>query len=129
MTISKNNTGRFASTDYEVLEEFQINDDNHIKFVKCKLNTGRTHQIRVHMNHIGCPLLGDMLYGKQKIEKVENKNLKKFIIDNFINNGRQALHAKRLGFYHPGIKERITFETEFPKDFECFLRILRGQNK
>ena len=94
MTISKNNTGRFASTDYEVLEEFQINDDNYIKFVKCKLNTGRTHQIRVQMSHIGCPLLGDMLYGKQKIEKVDNKNLKKFIIDNFINNGRQALHAK-----------------------------------
>ena len=75
MTISKNNTGRFASTDYEVLEEFRINDDNYIKFVKCKLNTGRTHQIRVQMSHIGCPLLGDMLYGKQKIEKVDNKNL------------------------------------------------------
>ena len=66
MTISKNNTGRFASTDYEVLEEFQINDDNNIKFVKCKLNTGRTHQIRVQMSHIGCPLLGDMLYGNKK---------------------------------------------------------------
>ena len=125
MTISKNNTGRFASTDYEVLEEFEINDDNYIKFVRCKLNTGRTHQIRVHMSHIGCPLLGDMLYGKQKINKVDNKNLKKFITDNFINNGRHALHAKKLGFYHPGKKKRVAFETPFPGDFESFLKILR----
>ena len=80
MTISKNNTGRFSSTDYEILEEFNINDDNSIKFVKCKLKTGRTHQIRVHMSHIGCPLIGDMLYGKQKIEKVNNKNLKNLLI-------------------------------------------------
>ena len=129
MTVSKNNTGRFASTDYEVLEEFQINDNNYIKFIKCKLNTGRTHQIRVHMSHIGCPLLGDMLYGKKKIEKVDCKNLKKFITDNFINSGRQALHAKKLGFYHPGKKEKVTFETTFPNDFECFLRVLRRLNE
>ena len=125
MTVSKNNTGRFASTDYEVLEEFQINDENYIKFIKCRLNTGRTHQIRVHMSHIGCPLLGDRLYGKQKIDKVNNKKLKSFIIKNFINNGRQALHAKKLGFYHPEKKERVTFETAFPSDFHGFLAILR----
>ena len=82
MTVSTKNTGRFASTDYQILEEFRLNDDNNIKFVKCKLNTGRTHQIRVHMSHIGCPLLGDMLYGKQKAEKIDNKNLKNFIRDN-----------------------------------------------
>ena len=128
MTISKNNTGRFASTDYEILEEFQINDDNNIKFVKCKLNTGRTHQIRVHMSYIGCPLLGDMLYGKQKIEKVDNKNLKNFIVNNFVSRGRQALHAKKLGFYHPEKKERLTFETSFPGDFQGLLEILRGQD-
>ena len=125
MTISKNNTGRFSSTDYEILEEFQINDDNSIKFVKCKLKTGRTHQIRVHMSHIGCPLIGDMLYGKQKIEKVNNKNLENFIINKFINNRRQALHAKKIGFYHPEKKERVTFETPFPSDFQDFLKILR----
>lgn len=129
MTVSTKNTGRFASTDYQILEEFRLNDDNNIKFVKCKLNTGRTHQIRVHMSHIGCPLLGDMLYGKQKAEKIDNKNLKNFIIDNFINNGRQALHAKKLGFYHPEKKERVTFETRFPSDFQSFLEILRGQNE
>ena len=82
MTISKNNSGRFASTDYEIIENFPINDGNFISFVKCKLNTGRTHQIRVHMSHIGCPLLGDKLYGKQKVEKVNNQKLKYFIINN-----------------------------------------------
>lgn len=129
MTISKNNTGRFASTDYEILEDFQINDDNYISFVKCKLNTGRTHQIRVHMSHIGCPLLGDKLYGKQKIEKINDQKLKNFIINNFINSGRQALHAKKLGFYHPQKKERLTFETPFPEDFQNFLKILRDKNE
>ena len=125
MTVSKNNTGRFASTDYEVLEEFQINDDDNISFIKCNLNTGRTHQIRVHMSHIGCPLLGDMLYGKQKVEKVDNEKLKYFITHNFINTSRQALHAKKLGFYHPQKKERLTFEIPFPSDFQDFLKILR----
>lgn len=127
MTISKNNTGRFASTDYEVLEEFQINDDDYISFIKCNLNTGRTHQIRVHMSHIGCPLLGDMLYGKQKVEKVNNKKLKYFITNNFISNSRQALHAKKLGFYHPHKKERLVFETPFPRDFQDFLEILKNK--
>jgi 23S rRNA pseudouridine1911/1915/1917 synthase len=127
MTISKNNTGRFASTDYEVLEEFQINDDDYISFIKCNLNTGRTHQIRVHMSHIGCPLLGDMLYGKQKVEKVDNQTLKYFITNNFISTSRQALHAKKLGFYHPQRKERLTFETPFPSDFQDFLKILRNK--
>ena len=127
MTISKNNIGRFASTDYEVLEEFQINDDDNISFIKCNLNTGRTHQIRVHMSYIGCPLLGDILYGKQKEEKVDNQKLKCFIIKNFINTGRQALHAKKLGFYHPQKKKRLSFEIPFPKDFQDFLMILRDR--
>ena len=125
MTVSKNNTGRFASTDYEVLEEFQINDDDNISFIKCNLNTGRTHQIRVHMSHIGCPLLGDMLYGRQKLEKVDNQKLKYFIMNNFISTRRQALHAKKLGFYHPQKKKRLSFETPFPSDFQDFLMILR----
>jgi 23S rRNA pseudouridine1911/1915/1917 synthase len=79
------------------------------------------------MSHIGCPLLGDMLYGKQKVEKVNNKKLKYFITNNFISNSRQALHAKKLGFYHPHKKERLVFETPFPSDFQDFLKILKNK--
>ena len=66
-----------------------------------------------------------MLYGKQKVEKVDNQKLKYFIINNFISTGRQALHAKKLGFYHPQKKKRLSFETPFPSDFQDFLMILR----
>jgi 23S rRNA pseudouridine1911/1915/1917 synthase len=79
------------------------------------------------MSYIGCPLLGDILYGKQKEEKVDNQKLKCFIIKNFINTGRQALHAKKLGFYHPQKKKRLSFEIPFPKDFQDFLMILRDR--
>ena len=129
MTISNLNKGRFASTEYKILKEFEISNNNYISLIKCKLNTGRTHQIRVHMSHIGLPLIGDKLYGRQKIEKVKDEKLKNFLQKNFINTGRQALHAKKLGFYHPVKKERVTFETNLPTDLQRLIKALNDNNE
>ncbi len=129
MTISNLNKGRFASTEYKILKEFEISNNNYISLIKCKLNTGRTHQIRVHMSHIGLPLVGDKLYGRQKIEKVKDEKLKIFLQKNFINTGRQALHAKKLGFYHPVKKEKVTFETGLPTDLQRLIKALNDNNE
>ena len=95
-------SGRKAVTNYTTLKVFEIKDIPKISFIECKLETGRTHQIRVHMAYKGCSLLGDQQYGK--------KNLKfKKINEDFENKlkilNRQALHAKSLGFCHPGTKK------------------------
>lgn len=90
--------GKRAVTHYEVLESY----NNGIVLVKCRLETGRTHQIRVHMASIGHPLIGDELYGAKK-QKVKVQG--------------QALHAKNLGFIHPSTKEYVEFESELPKYF------------
>ena len=98
--------GKRAVTHYEVLEEY----NKGVTLVKCTLETGRTHQIRVHMASIGHPLVGDLVYGhnKQKI-KIEG----------------QALHAKTLGFIHPSTREYMEFNSELPDYFNDILRELR----
>ena len=89
--------------------------------MECKLETGRTHQIRVHMNFKGNPILVDKSYGKtkKKFKKID-LNLEK-IINNF---NRQALHAKSLGFIHPKTKNEIFFEAKRPKDFDTLIKSL-----
>ena len=92
-----------------------------ISLVECKLETGRTHQIRVHMNYKGNPIVGDKSYGKtkKKFKKIDSK------IENQINNfNRQALHAKSLGFLHPKTKKEVFFEAERPDDFEALIKNL-----
>jgi 23S rRNA pseudouridine1911/1915/1917 synthase len=90
--------GRKAITHYEVLERFE-----KYTLIKCILETGRTHQIRVHLAHIGHPLVGDPLYGFAK---------QKFNLEG------QMLHAKKLGFVHPSTEEYIEFESELPEYFK-----------
>lgn len=92
-------TGQEAITHYEVLKEF----DNY-SLVKCHLETGRTHQIRVHMAYVAHPLLGDYLYNKNN-----NPNL-------FID--RQALHSYKMEFIHPVSKKKILLEAEIPNDIK-----------
>jgi len=88
-----------------------------VTLVKCKLETGRTHQIRVHMEHTGHPLFGDASYGGNRAVKgVRGGKYQAFLNNCFEVLPRQALHARSLAFTHPKTKERMTFETELPQD-------------
>lgn len=105
-------SGKHAVTHYKVLERF-----GYVTLVECVLETGRTHQIRVHMNHIGHPLFNDDRYGGDKILKgTLYAKYKQFIDNCFEIMPRQALHAKTLGFVHPRTKEEISFSSEIPSD-------------
>jgi len=120
MAVSKEK-GKIAITNYKTLKIFQNSDLPKMSLLECKLETGRTHQIRVHMNFKGNPIVGDRSYGKSK------KKFKKInpIIEKKINNfNRQALHAKSLGFVHPSSKKEIFFEAKRPKDFEELIKSL-----
>lgn len=104
--------GKHAITHYKVLERF-----NYITLVECKLETGRTHQIRVHMKYIGHPLFNDSHYGGDRILKgTVNNKYRQFVENCFSILPRQALHAKSLGFTHPITKKKLYFETELPDD-------------
>ena len=109
--------GKRAITHYKVVEKL-----GYVSLVECELETGRTHQIRAHMKHIGNPIFNDQRYGGDKILKgtIFNK-YKQFVENCFKLLPRQALHAKTLSFNHPRTNERLAFETELPNDFKsCF---------
>ena len=104
--------GKEAITHYKVMERF-----NYVTLVQCVLETGRTHQIRVHMKYIGHPLFNDDFYGGDKIVKGTIFSKYKQFVDNcFVICPRQALHAKTLGFVHPTTGKDMFFETELPDD-------------
>src|SRR5664279_95250 len=104
--------GKEAVTHYEVLERF-----GYVTLIKCVLETGRTHQIRVHMKYLGHPLFNDETYGGNKILKgtILNK-YKQFVENCFSLCRRQALHAKTLGFIHPATNQEVLFDSELPED-------------
>ncbi len=109
--------GKRAVTHFRVLERF-----GYVTLVECILETGRTHQIRVHMNHIGHPLFNDARYGGDRILKGTLYTKYKQFIDNcFDLCPRQALHAKTLGFIHPVIKKKISLDSEIPSDMAALL--------
>jgi len=114
-------TGKKAVTNYSTLKVFDIKDIPKISFVECQLETGRTHQIRVHMAYKGNSLLGDQQYGKKnlKFKKLNEEFAEKLKVLN-----RQALHAKNLGFIHPTTNKFISFESELPADFKKILNLL-----
>lgn len=104
--------GKWSVTHYKVLERL-----NYVTLIECELETGRTHQIRAHMQHIGHPLFNDASYGGDKILKGTSFTKYKQFIDNcFSICPRQTLHAKSLGFLHPKTKQELYFETEMPSD-------------
>lgn len=104
--------GKHAITHFRVLERL-----GPVTLVECKLETGRTHQIRVHMQHIGHPLFGDKTYGGAQIIKgLPSGKYNQFVKNNFEILPRQALHAKSLGFTHPGTGEFMQFESDLPED-------------
>lgn len=116
MAVLKNSeSAREAVTHYEVLARY-----GNISYLKLMLETGRTHQIRVHMSYTGHPLLGDEVYGQSKIP-FEKRHAP-------LLNG-QALHAKRLSLTHPRTGERMTFECELPENFKELIEILEKNSQ
>ena len=113
--------GKIAITNYKTLKIFQNLNLPKISLIESKLETWRTHQIRVHMNFKGNSILGDKSYGKtkRKFKKID-PSLEK-IINNF---NRQALHAKSLDFIHPATKKEMFFEAKRPKDFDKLIKSL-----
>lgn len=104
--------GKDAITHYRVLERF-----NYVTLVECVLETGRTHQIRVHMKYIGHPLFNDEFYGGDKIVKgTVFAKYRQFVDNCFSICPRQALHARTLGFIHPSTRKEMFFEAEMPAD-------------
>jgi 23S rRNA pseudouridine1911/1915/1917 synthase len=104
--------GRPASTRYRIVERFPF-----LTLVACTLATGRTHQIRVHMAHIGHPLIGDPVYGARSSQGKLPEAVRRF--------HRQALHAYRLGLIHPATGERLQWEAPLPADFAALIAALR----
>ncbi|HLW10626.1 MAG TPA: RluA family pseudouridine synthase [Fermentimonas sp.] len=106
--------GKTAITHYQVIERF-----GYVTLVECRLDTGRTHQIRVHMKHIGHTLFNDARYGGNEILRgTRYAKYKQFVHNCFTICPRQSLHAKSLGFVHPTTKETIYIESEIPADMQ-----------
>jgi len=109
--------GKHAVTHYKVLEPF-----SYVTLVECKLETGRTHQIRAHMKHIGHPLFNDEVYGGDRILKGTTFSKYKSFVENcFELCPRHALHAKSLGFVHPTTGKELFFDSELPDDMQQLL--------
>ena len=118
--------GKKAITNYKTLEIFENNKTPTLSLVECKLETGRTHQIRVHMSYKGNNILGDKKY-KKKFKKFKNIDIN---LENSIYKlDRQFLHAKTLGFIHPKTGKKLEFSSILPQDLEKILKILRNIDK
>ena len=121
-----NSKGKRAITNYKTLEVFENNKSPTLSLVECKLQTGRTHQIRVHMTHLGNSIVGDDKY-KKKYKKIKNIDLELEILISKLN--RQFLHAKTLGFIHPKTNEELSFSSNLPTELNNLLIMLRNTNK
>jgi 23S rRNA pseudouridine1911/1915/1917 synthase len=121
--------GKTAITQYWTIENFGQAAGASIgraaaALLECRLETGRTHQIRAHLAHLGCPLIGDPLYGKQRGLKAAGPNAE--AADAAVRAfPRQALHAAVLGFRHPISGEELRFESPLPADMAALIEILR----
>ena len=121
-----NSKGKRAITNYKTIEVFENDKTPTLSLVECRLETGRTHQIRVHMTHLGNSIMGDGKY-KKKYKKLKNVDTK---LENLIYKlNRQFLHAKTIGFIHPKTKEEMIFSSILPQELENILKLLRNTNK
>ena len=118
--------GKIAITKYKTLEIFENEKIPTFSLIECRLETGRTHQIRVHMSHKGNNILGDKKY-KKKFKKI--KNIDPNIEETILKLDRQFLHAKVLGFIHPKTGEHLEFSSNLPKNLNDILKKLRNSNK
>jgi 23S rRNA pseudouridine1911/1915/1917 synthase len=121
-----NSKGKRAITNYKTIEVFENDKTPTLSLVECKLETGRTHQIRVHMTHKGNSIMGDGKY-KKKYKRLKNidQNLEELIY----KLDRQFLHAKTLGFIHPKTGKEMIFSSILPQELEKILLLLRNTNK
>ncbi len=112
MAVLQDTSGKHAITHYKTVERFAAES-----LVECTLETGRTHQVRVHLTHIGHPLIGDPTYGNRQKSYLIGPNQSKF--------ERQALHAAELGFIHPMTRIKLEFKSKMPADMQELLSLLR----
>ena len=119
MSLNQNKKGKFSKTKIKLIQSFKI-----ASLIECKLETGRTHQIRVHMTSINSSIVGDKIYGKNKINQFakDPKTYNKFLI--LQNFERQALHAYHLGFIHPKTGKYIEFNEDLPNDINNLLKLI-----
>ena len=119
MSLNKNEKGKYSKTNIKLISSYKI-----ASLVECSLETGRTHQVRLHMTSINSPLIGDKVYGKSKINQFgKNKDtFNKFLI--LKNFSRHALHAYHLGFNHPKSKKYIEFSNEIPTDMQNLINLI-----
>ena len=118
--------GKKAITNYKTIEIFENKNTPTLSLIECKLETGRTHQIRVHMNYLGNSIVGDDKY-KKKFIKI--KNIDPLLEKKLINLNRQFLHAKTIGFIHPTKNEEMIFNSILPQELEIILKMLRNTGK
>ena len=118
--------GKKAITNYKTIEIFENEYTPTLSLLECKLETGRTHQIRVHMNFMGNSIVGDDKY-KKKFKKIKNINVT--LEKKLINLKRQFLHAKTIGFIHPKKNKEMIFNSILPQELEIILKMLRNASK
>ena len=121
-----NTKGKKAITNYDTIEIFENKNTPTLSLLECKLETGRTHQIRVHMKHLGNSIVGDDKY-KKKFKKI--KNVDPLLEKKIINLDRQFLHAKTIGFIHPKKNKEMVFDSILPQELEIILKMLRNTSK
>ena len=121
-----NNKGKKAITNYKTLEIFENSNIPTLSLLECKLETGRTHQIRVHMNYLGNSIVGDDKY-KKKFKRI--KNIDPLLEKIIIKLNRQFLHAKTLGFIHPKKNKQMIFNSILPNELQIILKTLRNAVK
>lgn len=122
MSVSEIN-GKKAITNYKTIKVFSIRDIPKISLMECELETGRTHQIRVHFKFKGTSILGDNQYGEKKYKF---KKINKYFLDNLENIKGQALHAESLEFVHPNNNKWLSFKSKPPNDFNKMLNFLNN---
>ena len=126
MMMVSNSKGKKAITNYQTIELFENKNIPTLSLLECKLETGRTHQIRVHMNYLGNSIVGDDKY-KKKFKKI--KNIDPLLEASIINLKRQFLHAKTIGFIHPKKNKEMIFHSILPQELETILKMLRKTSK
>ena len=121
-----NTKGKKAITNYKTIEIFENKNIPTLSLLECELETGRTHQIRVHMNYLGNSIIGDDKY-KKRFKNI--KNISPSLEKKLMNLERQFLHAKIIGFIHPKQKEEMNFDSILPHELEIILKTLRKTSK